>query len=407
MFKKYLSLCLAALLVFALALPALALVDTQPKYNTPAGYNDHDYQKVVAFLETEDENGAKNGEKISPVYEPDDPATWTDPDSYEEMTTFLDFDGEKMFTRAIWSDRDLVGELDLSDCVHLQWLICDFNRITALNVTGCPELTALRCQFNEIAELDVTASPELEELSCGDNELTELDISANLCLHTLSCGNNHIAELDFTENYAPFSIVCGGNELTELDLSSCINLQQFYCDDNPLSSLVLPNTDQLISFSCRNTLLTELDLSCVPGLHFERITAEGSGTIGMYTTVNVVPNLTYRHFAVAAPCEGEEFLGWFNDDGELISSDLTLGETETSALRLTARFTGNAAVPGDMNGDGEVDISDALSVLRAAMGLVEPAPGQIAACDMDGDGELTVADALQVMRAAMGLITLG
>ena len=59
-----------------------------------------------------------------------------------------------------------------------------------------------------------------------------------------------------------------------------------------------------------------------------------------------------------------------------------------------------------MDYNGEVDIADALYVLRAAMGLLSVDPHQLLACDIDGDGELTVADALQVMRAAMGLITL-
>ena len=42
----------------------------------PAGYNEHDYDKCVTFLEQTDPSGEKNGEKLSSDYDPDDPETW-------------------------------------------------------------------------------------------------------------------------------------------------------------------------------------------------------------------------------------------------------------------------------------------------------------------------------------------
>lgn len=82
---------------------------------------------------------------------------------------------------------------------------------------------------------------------------------------------------------------------------------------------------------------------------------------------------------------------------------------------LTAVITGGTQPPdppqppeyvlGDANGDGAVDISDALLTLRYAMSLVSSVE-QPEAADVNGDGTVGVDDALMILRAAMGLITL-
>lgn len=59
-------------------------------------------------------------------------------------------------------------------------------------------------------------------------------------------------------------------------------------------------------------------------------------------------------------------------------------------------------VRGDLDGDGEVTVSDALRALRMAAKLIEDDD----AADVDGDGSITVADALLLLRAAVGLAAL-
>ena len=58
---------------------------------------------------------------------------------------------------------------------------------------------------------------------------------------------------------------------------------------------------------------------------------------------------------------------------------------------------------GDADGDGDVDASDALIVLRIALGLVDPASLPQSSVDMDGDGAITIQDALAILRIALGL----
>lgn len=63
-------------------------------------------------------------------------------------------------------------------------------------------------------------------------------------------------------------------------------------------------------------------------------------------------------------------------------------------------------VPGDANNDGSVNMTDALLVLRYAMGLVDTLTNE-AAADVNGDGSINATDALLILRASMGLIELG
>lgn len=69
-----------------------------------------------------------------------------------------------------------------------------------------------------------------------------------------------------------------------------------------------------------------------------------------------------------------------------------------SVLLLTTYVS---AVTGDVNGDGEITMSDAMSALRMSAGL----EAYNASADVDGDGSVTVNDALQLLRCAIGLIT--
>lgn len=58
-------------------------------------------------------------------------------------------------------------------------------------------------------------------------------------------------------------------------------------------------------------------------------------------------------------------------------------------------------IPGDVDGDGELTVADALLIMRAAMSLAELDEGVNG--DVSGDGTVDISDALLVMRMALGL----
>ena len=58
---------------------------------------------------------------------------------------------------------------------------------------------------------------------------------------------------------------------------------------------------------------------------------------------------------------------------------------------------------GDLDFDGEITVSDALSALRIAARLAAETPETLLIGDVDGDGEITVSDALAILRVAARL----
>ena len=65
---------------------------------------------------------------------------------------------------------------------------------------------------------------------------------------------------------------------------------------------------------------------------------------------------------------------------------------------VTAVYTANG-IMGDVDGDGNVSMADALTILRMAMDILPVENQQIA--DVDGDGFITSMDALLALRFAM------
>jgi len=63
----------------------------------------------------------------------------------------------------------------------------------------------------------------------------------------------------------------------------------------------------------------------------------------------------------------------------------------------------NACASGDMNGDGQVTVADALLALQIATGLVPTTASALANGDVNGDGIINATDALLILRRAVGL----
>ena len=87
--------------------------------------------------------------------------------------------------------------------------------------------------------------------------------------------------------------------------------------------------------------------------------------------------------------------------------------TEPGKYQLIVRIYGKAEVVeftvvgsgmrGDLDGDGEITVADALRALRIAARLVEATERDLRLGDVDNDGEITVADALRILRVAAKL----
>ena len=486
--KRKLKAIAAVLLVLVMlgsAMPmqlaAEAMTPPTTRYATPDGYNDHDYQKMVAFFEQTDENGVRNGEKLSEDYDPTDPETWWEYDGdycrgivewttvageyrlYNiffggigndalplELVGFLDVSGCTALTEVrckSWGDIQLTGldvsgctslvklyclenkltELDVSGCAALKVLDCSWTLLTELDVSGCAALEALECRGNWLTELDVSAKTELYDLDCSlnhllteldvsgcaaleildcyGNDLTELDVSECAALEELDCDYNHMTELDVSANTELRRLYCSGNQLTELDVSECAALEVLDCSLNLLTELDVSANTELEILGCSENHLTELDLSNNPRIDIDTISTDGYGFIGVSTEWDENYGIYYCCIE-AASVPGNSFCGWYAVDGTLLSTNIEINRNDFDGVNdFIAKFT--ASTPGgvgDVDGDGAVRVSDAVLIMRYALGLIEFTPEQILCGDVDGDGFVKVADAVMVIRIALGLV---
>ncbi|MBO4879815.1 MAG: dockerin type I repeat-containing protein [Clostridia bacterium] len=120
-----------------------------------------------------------------------------------------------------------------------------------------------------------------------------------------------------------------------------------------------------------------------------QISAFGPGHVNMAYVQHLNPNPVIHAYS-----QNGLFVGWFDENG-FVSSETVLELSEGCNYR--------AVFAGDANDNNMIDVTDAIIVLRAAMGLVELTPERIIASDVSGDGELTVVDAVTILRAAMGI----
>ena len=234
--------------------------DTEaPENSTPepnAELNETDCRLVLAFLEIEDENGVKNGEKINPGYNPLDYNTWQYGGGTQYFSGFS-FDSDGRLT-----DVDLCGER-----IHNGKLVGE------LNLEYCNELRKLVVESQNIERIELSS---------------ELDVLKIIDCPELSVISAQSASVRFCT------------------IENCPNVKWFMWNvDGALM--------EFADGSGRDyyTLDSEIEIRSEGGGRFDLLVDSGDEN-----AFDFVP------FLRAVPDEGHEFLGWYDCNGELISTDL-------------------------------------------------------------------------------------
>lgn len=260
-------------------------------------------------------------------------------------------------------NRNELTYLDVSNCESLRNLQFNYNRIKSIDLSNVPELTALGCAGNGMNTLDVAGCPEIWMIECQDNELTNLDFSAVPNIQDIFCYNNELTELRVPENSNVQMLICRNNRLTSLDLE---NMQELFILDG---SNNLFESIELINYG--NDVGDTVGLGCVrlldgPMKRFRisnysadvELTTTGGGTIGVYSRIgddyyngepidddNGIPwDQISGYVFIASANEGETFLGWYDENGALVSDEIEL-KVENGEYKLQARFTETASTP--------------------------------------------------------------
>ena len=218
---------------------------------------------------------------------------------------------------------DLVGTLDMSGCVDLLFVDVYHNRLSAVDVSGAGALRILGLQDNQIEALDVRDLRACQGIDAGMNRLSELDVSQN----------GELMELYVNDN-----------RLTAIDLSGCPKLKYFYCHNNGIEALDTRANPLLRHLNATGNPMKRI-LSLAPQrdepLPLELIAGEG-GCVGL--KFNPVYNAQWKETGewqqtyYAYPDEGHHFIGWYDSEENLLSTDEEWLDTYGTSRVLSAKF---------------------------------------------------------------------
>ena len=179
-----------------------------------------------------------------------------------------------------------------------------------------------------------------------------------------------------SNNTALSYLDCCYNNLTTLDVSGCTVLSYLLCKDNNLTELDLSNTN----------------------LPIDHIYTEGKGFVGY--------ERYYNRRLYAVPQDGENFLGWYNEDGELLSTNAEWNIGGRKEKVFIAKFTGGEPeiIPGDADGDGELTFNDVTVLYYYLLNgdMTGMTPESLASADLNNDGVVSVSDITLMFNLLLG-----
>lgn len=341
------------------------------------------------------------------------------------------------FLGASESDRTLVYA-SADNCPNLTYIGAPNNDLEHFSFDNAPALVEVVVDSNpRLAEIDFSDSPILEAFSSNETSITSIDLSNRSSLSIFHADNCPIESVDLSGCTSDFEFsIAFAFSLRNLDLSDCTGLNALYIDDSSISDLNLYACSNLRALSVGNSPLEKLDLTSCPLLYWCNTYActetlrEVKLTVGNHVLTVASENgpigLSFAFFSIydegydqsndhlfvySAASTEKDFIGWFNSEGEILSTENIFGlSPEYIALiheadfTLTARYAASL-LPGDVNGDGEVKVDDAVLIMRHALGLAILDESFFTAADVNGDGEIAVGDAVLAMRIALGLIS--
>ena len=82
--------------------------------------------------------------------------------------------------------------------------------------------------------------------------------------------------------------------------------------------------------------------------------------------------------------------------------DFTIAPDESMTLNFSLRKSWGEAVKGDVNGDGKVDILDALTAVNIILSLLVPSPEELSAADCYSDGIVNILDVMCIVQIILG-----
>ncbi len=242
--------------------------------------DEHALNAIRTFLEIKDENGVRNGDKMNEWYSPDDPTTWFYSPVYNEYR---------------FPDEGYRGYIDLLD-----W--SDNGQLSGINI----EPFIQKCSSSVmgfVGELDLSNCKSLGGASIGGNNIKAINIE----------GCEALDEVYITDTKSLETLNVTGTNIYRFRITNAINLKT-----------VLPSPVKSMTFGTSGCGLKQIDWICTylndrtgKDYFHVKLSTEGAGSV--YTSGD--DEDVYYMSIGAIPDEGHRFVGWYDADGKLVSTD--------------------------------------------------------------------------------------
>ena len=252
----------------------------------------------------------------------------------------------------------LLTTLDVAASVQLKELRCYNNtKLSAINgLAGCTAITYFDCSNCAMTNLsDCDQMADLVELHCQNNKISALDL-----IH-----KDKLTKVDASGNTMLTSAIVTDNTVLEtLNLNNCTALTTITCQHNALTSLSVAGCSALTKLNCFSNKLSDAAMTTLIGdLPMRSSTNPGTLRVLYHNQDNNV--FTPAHLA-AAQAKYWMPMKWNGSTWV----DITF------------------SIPGDVNGDGSVNISDVTTLIDMLLGSGSTSP----AADVNGDGSVNISD---------------
>ena len=196
-------------------------------------------------------------------------------------------------------------------------------------------------------------------------------------LKELYCDGNQLEALDVSKNTALTRLICSGNKLSTLNVSDNTVLTELYCDGNQLEALDVSNNKALTGLACCGNQIRGKAMATL----ISRLPTVESG----YLYVFAIPD--DGNVITPVQVQAAEANGW-----SVLAADYTNSEGFPALVPYSGK-----AVPGDANGDGEVNATD-VDCLRSYILGLDPKPFSLESANLNGDSTVDIADLTKLIE---------
>ena len=275
--------------------------------------------------------------------------------------------------------------LNVEESTGLKTLNCYGNTaLASLYLTDCSSLTTLDCHGGALTTGigDLNHCTALTTLICNNNQLTSLDVSNLSNLTELKCHYNKLTSLNVSNKTKLTTLYANANQLTSINVQGCTVLNDLNVECNKLTSLSVQGCNALRTINC-----------CI-----NKISASGVNTL--INSLCTIPSGSQGALRYIYP-------GYSSSNYVENNVNLTDAQVMSARNKRWVPYKYNAsswvvipaAVPGDVNGDGNVTSADITALYDV---LLNNNYSHVVNGDQTGDGQITAADVTKVYTIMLG-----